>query len=75
MYLTPHEQYRNADSPTETPDGEVVFAKPWEEDQPFPDFLDYVIRQEKEDASAPGVESEVRYAQTRKSSEHASGVK
>ncbi|CAK7202330.1 hypothetical protein SEUCBS139899_005052 [Sporothrix eucalyptigena] len=51
-----------ADAPTIGPDGEVIFAKPWEEDQAFPEFLDYVVQQEKGqlDASA-----ETRYAQTR----------
>ncbi|CAK7223136.1 hypothetical protein SEUCBS140593_005135 [Sporothrix eucalyptigena] len=50
-----------ADAPTIGPDGEVIFAKPWEEDQAFPEFLDYVVQQEKGqlDASA-----ETRYAQT-----------
>ncbi|CAK7223891.1 hypothetical protein SCUCBS95973_005332 [Sporothrix curviconia] len=50
-----------ADAPTAGPDGKVVFAKPWEEDQAFPEFLDYVVQQEKGqlDASA-----ETRYAQT-----------
>ncbi|ROW06182.1 hypothetical protein VMCG_04703 [Cytospora schulzeri] len=42
--------------------GELVFAKPWEEDQAFPEFLDYVRRQET-DASFPKG-SEIRYAQT-----------
>lgn len=56
---------RNADSPTTREDGSVVFAKPHQEDQPFPEFLDYVIRQETDPESlAP--DSEVRYAQTRK---------
>ncbi|OIW29810.1 phospholipase A2 [Coniochaeta ligniaria NRRL 30616] len=53
----------NADSPTTREDGSIVFAKPWQEDQPFPDFLDYVMRQETDPESlAP--DSEVRYAQT-----------
>ncbi|CAK7263176.1 hypothetical protein SEPCBS57363_000435 [Sporothrix epigloea] len=51
-----------ADAPTLGPEDEVIFAKPWEEEQAFPDFLDYVVRQEKGqlDPSA-----ETRYAQTR----------
>ncbi|KUI56804.1 JmjC domain-containing protein 7 [Cytospora mali] len=53
----------NADSPTRHDEnGELVFAKPWEEDQPFPEFLDYVRRQET-DVSFPK-DSEIRYAQT-----------
>lgn len=40
-----------------------MFAKPWEEDQPFPEFLDYVTRQETDSAFPSG--SEIRYAQTR----------
>ncbi|ROW02662.1 hypothetical protein VSDG_01668 [Cytospora chrysosperma] len=53
----------NADSPTRHVEGgELVFAKPWEEDQAFPEFLDYVRRQET-DASFPKG-SEIRYAQT-----------
>ncbi|KAK0613455.1 putative phospholipase [Immersiella caudata] len=51
----------NADSPSQNSDGTLVFAKPWEEDQPFPSFLDYVIQQEKQPNIPPG---EVRYAQT-----------
>ncbi|KAJ9142741.1 JmjC domain-containing protein 7 [Pleurostoma richardsiae] len=52
----------NADSPTRLENGSLVFAKPWEEDQAFPEFLDYVIRQER-DPSFPA-DAEVRYAQT-----------
>lgn len=55
----------NADSPTKSPkDGNTVFVKPHEEDQPFDQFLEYVVRQETD----PGfpTDSEVRYAQTRK---------
>jgi hypothetical protein len=44
--------------------GEVVFAKPHEEKQSFEDFLEFVTKQEK-DKDFP-VDSEVRYAQTRK---------
>lgn len=58
---------RNADSPTTRDDGSIVFAKPWQEDQPFTEFLDYVVRQETEPESL-GPDSEVRYAQTRKTS-------
>lgn len=49
----------NADSPTRHTDGTLVFAKPWEEQQPIDEFLDYVIAQER---AAPA--GEVRYAQT-----------
>ncbi|KAL1878063.1 hypothetical protein VTK73DRAFT_8114 [Phialemonium thermophilum] len=52
----------NADSCTEHSDYGLVFAKPWEEDQPFSDFLQYVIRQETDPSFPP--DSEVRYAQT-----------
>ncbi|KAL1850409.1 hypothetical protein Daus18300_012943 [Diaporthe australafricana] len=51
----------NADAPTRDGKGELVFAKPWEEDQPFSDFVQYVARQET-DASFP--QGEIRYAQT-----------
>ncbi|KAK3937647.1 JmjC domain-containing protein 7 [Diplogelasinospora grovesii] len=51
----------NADAPTLHTDGSLVFAKPWEEEQPFPEFLDYVIAQET--GNLPE-RSEVRYAQT-----------
>lgn len=51
----------NADAPTPGPSGASVFAKPWEEEQPFPVFLDYVIKQEKGGLDAA---AEVRYAQT-----------
>lgn len=63
---------RNADSPTTRDSGSIVFAKPWQEDQPFPEFLDYVVRQETEPESL-GPDSEVRYAQTRK--KHSSETK
>ncbi|KAK2602042.1 hypothetical protein N8I77_008613 [Diaporthe amygdali] len=52
----------NADAPTKNEKGELVFAKPCEEDQPFSDFVQYVARQEK-DASFLQ-DSEIRYAQT-----------
>lgn len=51
----------NADSPLHLEDGSLVFVKPWEEDQPFPEFLDHIIEQEK---TSPSQASEVRYAQT-----------
>ncbi|KAI1076071.1 phospholipase A2 [Whalleya microplaca] len=51
----------NADAPTVDEEGNLVFAKPHEEDQLFEDFLEYVSRQEN-DPSFEG--SEVRYAQT-----------
>ncbi|KAM7201482.1 Cupin-like domain containing protein [Rhypophila sp. PSN 637] len=52
----------NADSPTlYEEDGRLVFAKPWEENQPLTEFLNYVIQQEKDPSSLQG---EVRYAQT-----------
>ncbi|KAF7562559.1 hypothetical protein G7046_g1572 [Stylonectria norvegica] len=56
--------YGNADAPTVAPDGRgiTVFAKPHEEDQPFHEFLEYVVRQET-DPDFP-VDKEVRYAQT-----------
>ncbi|KAK3685616.1 cupin-like domain-containing protein [Podospora appendiculata] len=53
----------NADAPTpHGPDGSLVFAKPWEEDQPFGEFLDYVVQQERGDSLQQN--TEVRYAQT-----------
>lgn len=57
-------QKSNADAPTIHPQtGSLVFAKPHEEDQPFSDFLTYVIHQEKTQGLR---QSEVRYAQTRR---------
>ncbi|KAJ2896065.1 uncharacterized protein MKZ38_005893 [Zalerion maritima] len=53
----------DADSPTLDDEGNVVFVKPWEEDQEFSEFLRYVIRQEKEGTEATKGE-EIRYAQT-----------
>ncbi|KAK0752512.1 putative pla2g4b [Schizothecium vesticola] len=55
--------FGNADAPTPHPDGSgsLVFAKPHEELQPFPKFLDYLIQQEHHPDTSP---SEVRYAQT-----------
>lgn len=55
---------RNADAPIRDGKGELVFAKPWEEDQPFSDFVQYVARQETDTSFPQG--SEIRYAQTRK---------
>ncbi|KAM0156855.1 hypothetical protein ACHAQE_006180 [Botrytis cinerea] len=55
--VTPH---GNADSPTLNDDGELVFVKPWEESQSFPDFVDFVSQQELHERN----EEEVRYAQT-----------
>lgn len=54
----------NADAPTPHPSdpSTLVFAKPHEELQPFPDFLDYLIHQEHHPDTSP---AEVRYAQTR----------
>lgn len=45
--------------------GALVLAKPYEEQQSFSEFLDYVIAQEK-NKDDPRY-AEVRYAQTRKS--------
>ncbi|KAF2998405.1 hypothetical protein E8E14_004470 [Neopestalotiopsis sp. 37M] len=53
--------YGNADAPTLDADGNTVFAKPHEEDQPFEEFLDYLTKQELESPNDP---VEVRYAQT-----------
>ncbi|KAL7625793.1 hypothetical protein AAE478_005016 [Parahypoxylon ruwenzoriense] len=63
--------FGNADAPTPLSSagrggdkymGELVFAKPHEEDQPFDSFLSYLISQEKQnDYTGTG---EVRYAQT-----------
>ena len=55
---------RNADSPTKNKDGELLFVKPWEEQQSFSDFLDFISGQEK---SGQVEFEEVRYAQTRES--------
>lgn len=56
--VTPH---GNADSPTMNDDGNLVFVKPWEESQPFPEFVDFVSQQELRGRKG----EEVRYAQTR----------
>ncbi|KAF4120152.1 peptidyl-lysine (3S)-dioxygenase / protease [Geosmithia morbida] len=53
----------NADAPTFSPThGTRVISKPHEEEQPFNEFLDHVIRQET-DTDFPK-EAEVRYAQS-----------
>ena len=56
---------RNADSPTWDKDGELLFVKPWEEQQPFDDFVDFIAKQE---LSGSQKVEEVRYAQTRERS-------
>jgi jumonji domain-containing protein 7 len=55
---------RNADSPTRNKDEELVFVKPWEEQQIFSEFVDFVSEQEKTGSPM----AEIRYAQTRDSS-------
>jgi len=50
----------NADSPVQDEDGELLFAKPWEEEQAFEDFIKFVTEQEL----TGGTPGEVRYAQT-----------
>ncbi|EKD19977.1 phospholipase A2 protein family [Drepanopeziza brunnea f. sp. 'multigermtubi' MB_m1] len=61
---------RNADSPVLSPSGELLFVKPHEEQQPFSQFLDFIIAQEKSLSSrsiSPSTQppgGEVRYAQT-----------
>lgn len=62
----PAEKGRNADSPTNAEDGELVFVKPWEEQQDFEEFIDFLSSQEQSRATLDTV-SEVRYAQTRES--------
>ena len=52
---------RNADSPTRNKDGELVFVKPWEKQQIFSEFVDFVSEQEKTGSPM----AEIRYAQTR----------
>ncbi|KAK8110432.1 uncharacterized protein PG998_006889 [Apiospora kogelbergensis] len=51
----------NADAPTLDKRGNTVFAKPHEEDQSFPEFIEYLTKQET-DPNFQG--SEIRYAQT-----------
>ncbi|KAH8664067.1 cupin-like domain-containing protein [Xylariales sp. PMI_506] len=53
--------FGNADAPTINADGDLVFAKPHEEDQKFGEFLQYLTKQELDPAFRG---SEVRYAQT-----------
>jgi peptidyl-lysine (3S)-dioxygenase / protease len=55
--------FSKADAPVRLPNRETVFAKPCEEDQPFSEFLEDILRQEEQ-----GEETlhEVRYAQTRR---------
>lgn len=53
---------RNADSVAEDDGGEMVFVKPWEEQQAFEAFVDFVAEQE---LAGEGEVDEVRYAQTR----------
>ncbi|CZR57379.1 related to phospholipase [Phialocephala subalpina] len=50
----------NADSPTLNEEGELLFVKPHEEQQPFDEFVDYVSNQERSGDKT----GEVRYAQT-----------
>jgi len=45
----------------ESEDGEILFVKPWEEEQDFEEFMDFVIQQE----GSGEMNGEVRYAQTR----------
>ncbi|KAI5461073.1 putative phospholipase [Mariannaea sp. PMI_226] len=55
--------FGNADAPTAHPDYKTpVFAKPHYEDQPFNEFLEYVVLHETDPDFPPN--SEVRYAQT-----------
>ncbi|KAJ5050462.1 uncharacterized protein L3040_002345 [Drepanopeziza brunnea f. sp. 'multigermtubi'] len=62
--------FGNADSPVLSPSGELLFVKPHEEQQPFSQFLDFIIAQEKSLSSrsiSPSTQppgGEVRYAQT-----------
>lgn len=53
----------NADSPAEDEDGELLFVKPWEEQQNFEKFIDFVTAQELAGVDLESVD-EVRYAQT-----------
>ncbi|KAH8672638.1 cupin-like domain-containing protein [Tricladium varicosporioides] len=50
----------NADSPTKNEKGEMVFVKPYEEEQLFSDFIEFVSNQEKTEI----IDGEIRYAQT-----------
>lgn len=53
---------RNADAVVSLQDGRLVFAEPYERNEEFPDFLDYVQK-----SSSKGKEdtANVKYAQTR----------
>ncbi|KAM3083640.1 hypothetical protein ACMFMF_001009 [Clarireedia jacksonii] len=53
--------YGNADAPTAVDGESFVFAKPWEEMQPFTEFVEHVAHQERDGRT---VNEEVRYAQT-----------
>lgn len=66
--VTPH---GNADSPTLNEDGNLVFVKPWEEPELFPEFIDYVSQQELHGRREG---EEIRYAQTRQYQPHLSIV-
>ncbi|KAF2838292.1 Clavaminate synthase-like protein [Patellaria atrata CBS 101060] len=65
--------FGNADSPLELDSGELVFVKPYERDEPFSSFIDYVSTQEKANQNGdrrhpdhdPDIElANVKYAQT-----------
>jgi jumonji domain-containing protein 7 len=44
----------------------LLFVKPWEEQQPFEEFIDFVSQQgNRAAASTTSEEKEIRYAQTR----------
>jgi jumonji domain-containing protein 7 len=58
------ERRRNADSPTKSHNGELVFVKPWEEQQSFEEFINFISAQARSGAKLDSVQ-EVRYAQTR----------
>lgn len=67
MFLADSLLYRNADSPTVNDEGELVFVKPWEEEQSFDTFLDFVTSQELTSCIPSHKyrqEEEIRYAQT-----------
>jgi hypothetical protein len=68
------DKHRNADAPLPhySKDGfrSLLFVKPWEEDQDFVTFLDYVTRKknnvsQQSTIKASESQEEVRYAQTR----------
>ncbi|KAH6649145.1 putative phospholipase [Truncatella angustata] len=54
--------YGNADAPTLDAQGNLIFAKPHEEDQTFEEFIDYLTEQEDDPSCSDTLE--VRYAQT-----------